>query len=44
MWWIINADHEIVFNVESVEEAKEIIEDDSWYIDYVWIDKEKFRI
>ena len=40
MWWIINADHQITFDVESEEKAKEIIEEDDWYIDYVWIDQE----
>lgn len=37
MWWIINAEHEPVFTVESKEEAEQIIEDDDWYIDYVYI-------
>ena len=37
MWWIINAEHETVFTVENEEEAKKIIEEDDWYIGYVYI-------
>lgn len=38
MWWIINAEHELVFTVDSNEEAEQILEDDDWYIDYVYIE------
>lgn len=37
MWWVINAEHEPVFTVESREEAERIIEEDDWYIDYIYI-------
>lgn len=37
MWWVINAERELVFTVENEEEAKKVIENDGWYISYVYI-------
>lgn len=36
MWWIINAEGERVFTVESEEKAKKCLDD--WYVDYIYVD------